>query len=238
MIPKALKPFAKCKLCELHKTRHELVFYRGDIPCDVLFIGEAPDKREDLFGEPFIGRSGELLDRWITEAEKAIRDDIKRGWGGFSPGFTHLSHGITNILACMSVTDGKHRPPTEEEARACSPRLQATILAANPKLIILLGPVAKKYYKMPTKLVGTPVVSLQHPVTVLKQGGIGSYPYDQNLLRLHEALETHVYGEKKEQRQQESSAGETQSPRRKTSYKRDANQKVTVGKAKRGTRKS
>jgi len=238
ILDKAIKPFAHCKLCDLHKTRHELVFYRGDIPCDVLLVGDAPSKHEDLYGEPFIGRAGDVLDSWLTEIEKAIRDDIRRGWGGYSPGFTRLSYGITNILACVPLTEKSSiRPPNEDEAKACSPRLQATMLAANPKLIVLLGSIAKKYHKMPTKLAAIPVVSIQHPTYVLKQGGIGSYTYDQNLLRLHEALETHVYGKEKDQCQQEPSTGKPEIPRRQASRQRRTNQKVTVRKTSHRARK-
>ena len=51
----------KCRKCALHKTRTNVVFGHGPVPCDLMFIGEAPGEQEDLQGLPFIGRAGQLL---------------------------------------------------------------------------------------------------------------------------------------------------------------------------------
>lgn len=194
-LKKVVRDWQGCMKCPLHKTRHEIVFYRGDAPCDVLFLGEAPGKDEDLFGEPFIGRAGQLLDQWIEDSKAELLTNHSDN--GYEWRAAHYTFGITNVIACKPTDDkGKIRPPNKEEAIACSRRLIDTIAAASPKLIILLGQVAKKYHKIPAGLENVPVVEIQHPAYVLRQGGIGSYSYDSNLLKLVEALETHLYGQK------------------------------------------
>lgn len=205
-LKKVVKDWQGCTKCPLHATRHEIVFYRGEAPCDVLFLGESPGKDEDLFGEPFIGRAGKLLDQWIEDSQQEIcrtlNEEAQRAKSCIyyhNAGSDIYTFGITNIIACKPTDDkGKIRPPSKEEAAACSRRLIDTISAANPKLIILLGQVAKKYHKIPAHLANVPVVELQHPAYVLRQGGIGCYAYDSNLLKLVEALETHLYGQKEE----------------------------------------
>lgn len=187
-LKKVVKDWRGCTKCPLHLTRHEMVFYRGEAPCDVLFIGDVPSKQDGIYGEPFIDNAGKLLDQWIDDSRvECILDG-------------HLADhffGICNILACKPPElNSKVRPPSKEEAASCSRRLIDTISAANPKVIVLLGSVAKKYHKIPAHLETIPVVELQHPVHVLRQGGIGSYAYDSNLLKLVEALETHLYGQK------------------------------------------
>ena len=192
-LKKVVKDWRGCTKCPLHLTRHEMVFYRGEAPCDVLFIGDVPSKQDGIYGEPFIDNAGKLLDQWIDDAEQEIITDLQ------PLHFLGISIGICNILACKPPElNSKVRPPSKEEAVSCSRRLIDTISAANPKVIVLLGSVAKKYHKIPAHLESIPVVELQHPAHVLRQGGIGSYAYDSNLLKLVEALETHLYGQKEE----------------------------------------
>jgi hypothetical protein len=59
-----------CRRCELCRSRQRVVFGRGSIPADVLLIGEAPGRTEDIRGVPFIGAAGELLDRALSEMGK------------------------------------------------------------------------------------------------------------------------------------------------------------------------
>lgn len=167
-----------CRRCPLAETRREIVFFRGVLPCDVMFVGEAPGKTEDLTGDPFVGRAGDLLNHWIKDAEQEFGRPF--------------SYGVTNIVACIPLdAHGKIRQPDKDEAKACSPRLKQTFLAAQPKLVVLLGQVAKKHYKMYEELDIKEVVELQHPAYVLRQGGVGVYAYESNLLKLVRALETH-----------------------------------------------
>lgn len=111
-----------CKLCDLHKERNNIVWYRGTKTenVDVLFIGEAPGKEEDLTGKPFVGRAGKVLDKWIEEAELT-------------------SYAIVNIVKCRPSNNRKPNPP---EIRACLPYLIKQIDEMNPRIIVSLGAVS------------------------------------------------------------------------------------------------
>jgi DNA polymerase len=108
-----------CKRCSLHKTRISIVWQRGTAykDVDVLFIGEAPGKDEDLRGEPFVGRAGQILDKWI--------EDI---------GLTN--YNIINIVKCRPPGNRKPRP---DEIRSCLPYLIKQIQQFDPKIIVALG---------------------------------------------------------------------------------------------------
>lgn len=110
-----------CKLCDLHKTRNNIVWYRGtsEKDVDVLLIGEAPGRDEDLTGKPFVGRAGVILDKWIKEAELT-------------------NYAIINIVKCRPPMN---RKPTPSEIRACLPHLVKQIDDMNPKIIVALGAV-------------------------------------------------------------------------------------------------
>jgi uracil-DNA glycosylase len=116
---------AACKACPLHKTATNLVFGVGNPAAEIVFVGEAPGEDEDLQGEPFVGRAGQLLTR-IIRAMGLAREDVY----------------IANIL--------KHRPPNNrnplpEEVRACTPWLDRQIDIIRPKVIITLGKFSTEY---------------------------------------------------------------------------------------------
>ena len=113
---------ATCTKCELHRTRTQTVFGTGDRHADLLIIGEAPGRDEDLRGEPFVGRAGQLLNAMLL----AI-------------GFQREQVYIANILKCRPPNN---RDPRIEEAAACSPYLQAQIELIRPKVILALGRIA------------------------------------------------------------------------------------------------
>lgn len=183
-----------CNDCGLGTKAHSHVFFRGECPCEVLFIGEAPGKDEDLQGVPFIGRAGDTFNALLDEAKKELYASATMKVDNPFYGF---SYGVTNILVCRPVgSDGKDRTPRKDEAKSCSPRLSDTIKACNPKLIILLGRSAENYYKMVEGVVSSSVVHLEHPAFINYNGGIGSSKYDSVLVRLVDMLEKHLYGEK------------------------------------------
>jgi uracil-DNA glycosylase len=111
-----------CTKCELHQSRTQTVFGTGDRHADLLIIGEAPGRDEDLRGEPFVGRAGQLLNAMLL----AI-------------GFQREQVYIANILKCRPPNN---RDPRVEEAAACSPYLQAQIELIRPKVILALGRIA------------------------------------------------------------------------------------------------
>lgn len=155
-----VRAWLSCQQCELSNTRAHVVLARGQVPCDVLFIGEAPGESEDVHGIPFIGPAGKLLDRIV---EKSL--------AGFEP----LRKAYTNIVACYPPKhDGKHQPPLPEEIRACAPRLVEFVRIADPRMIVCVGGLAKDNLKksVPAAYDGTLrrlciIVDIAHPSSIL-----------------------------------------------------------------------
>jgi len=114
-----------CTRCPLHKQgRKQIVFGVGNPNADLMFIGEAPGADEDLQGEPFVGRSGQLLTNMI----KAM-------------GLSRQQVYIANIIKCRPPGN---RAPERDECATCSPFLMRQIEAVKPKAIVALGAVAAK----------------------------------------------------------------------------------------------
>lgn len=112
-----------CRLCALAATRTKSVPGVGnaDSP-EVMFVGEAPGRDEDLRGEPFVGRAGQLLDKMIV-----------------GMGFSREEVFIANVLKCRPPDN---RTPTPEEMARCLPFLRRQIALVRPKTIVALGATA------------------------------------------------------------------------------------------------
>ena len=113
---------AVCTQCPLSQTRHRPVMGRGDHHADLMLIAEAPGGQEDQQGIPFVGRSGEILDRLLHDCGLK-REEIY----------------ITNILKCHPPGN---RDPREEEKEACLPYLKYETFLLKPRIIVCLGRVA------------------------------------------------------------------------------------------------
>ena len=120
-----------CTKCpHLAAFRHTVVFGVGNPSADLMFVGEAPGADEDLRGEPFVGRAGELLTR-IIETMGFKRSDVY----------------IANVLKCrpdMPKGSSGNRQPTPEEMQTCLPYLRAQIEIIQPKIMVALGGVAMR----------------------------------------------------------------------------------------------
>ncbi len=113
---------SSCTKCELHASRTQTVFGVGNKNADLLIIGEAPGRDEDLQGEPFVGRAGQLLNAMLA----AI-------------GFQRDQVYIANILKCRPPNN---RDPKPEEAEACDSWLRQQIELIQPVVILVLGRIA------------------------------------------------------------------------------------------------
>jgi phosphopantothenoylcysteine decarboxylase/phosphopantothenate--cysteine ligase len=113
---------APCTACALHQGRTRTVFGSGDAKADILFIGEAPGRDEDLQGEPFVGKSGQLLTK-IIGAIGFARDQVY----------------ICNILKCRPPNN---RDPLPEEVACCEPYLKQQLEIIRPRVICCLGRIA------------------------------------------------------------------------------------------------
>ncbi|MFT5700142.1 MAG: uracil-DNA glycosylase family 4 [Desulforhopalus sp.] len=115
----------KCTNCPLHETRKNSIVGEGNLNAEILLVGEAPGADEDRVGRPFIGKSGQLLDK-ILEA----------------CGFTRETHiFISNIVRCRPPGN---RVPTRTEVQTCLPYLLEQIELINPQIIITLGATSLK----------------------------------------------------------------------------------------------
>ena len=153
-----------CHQCVLAKTRNKVVFGKGNKNSNILIIGEAPGKEEDLTAEPFVGRAGKLLTE-ILLSIKLTRDDVY----------------ITNTVKCRPP---ENRNPSSDEIESCASYLDQQINLISPKVIILLGKIAaerilnssepmaslrkKIYYYKDTKI---PTLVFYHPAYLLRSPG-------------------------------------------------------------------
>lgn len=112
-----------CQRCPLHTTRHNVVFGQGVENAEVLFVGEGPGQSEDEQGLPFVGRSGQLLDKYLF----AI--DLDRASNCY----------IANIVKCRPP---RNRDPLNTEQDACIGYLRAQTALIRPKIIVCLGRIA------------------------------------------------------------------------------------------------
>lgn len=114
-----------CEKCSLCKTRTQTVFGVGNINADLVFVGEAPGADEDMQGEPFVGKAGQLLTDIIVKGMKMKREDVY----------------ICNVLKCRPPNN---RNPNPEEMSMCEPYLIRQLSLIRPKVICALGGVASK----------------------------------------------------------------------------------------------
>ncbi len=126
-----------CTKCALSKTRTNAVSGEGCSDADILFIGEAPGRNEDLQGRPFVGRAGKLLDELLQSID-----------------LTRETVFITNIIKCRPP---KNRNPKTAEITKCTPYLDAQINCITPTVLVPLGTfatrfVCEKYGKMFTSI--------------------------------------------------------------------------------------
>ncbi len=114
-----------CTRCKLHKQgRKQIVFGVGNPHADLMFVGEGPGADEDIQGEPFVGRAGQLLNNMI-KAMGIRREDVY----------------IANIVKCRPPGN---RTPERDECETCSPFLMRQIAVVKPKIVVALGAVAAK----------------------------------------------------------------------------------------------
>jgi DNA polymerase len=111
-----------CTRCKLHSGRTHIVYGVGNPEATVMFVGEGPGADEDLQGEPFVGRAGQLL----TQIIKAM-------------GFAREEVYIANVVKCRPPGD---RNPEPDEIAQCEPFLHAQIAAIRPRVLVALGKFA------------------------------------------------------------------------------------------------
>ncbi|MEM1873317.1 MAG: type-4 uracil-DNA glycosylase [Acidilobaceae archaeon] len=119
----------ECRRCPLAESRTRAVPGEGSLRARVMLVGEAPGRREDEEGRPFVGAAGKLLTA-LLESIGVRRSDVY----------------ITNVVKCRPPNN---REPTEDEVKACNPFLRRQIELVKPKAIVALGRIAgRTLYEM------------------------------------------------------------------------------------------
>lgn len=171
---------------------------RGTLPCDVLFVGEAPGDAEDVLGRPFCGPAGHLLDSIVKKALSGVMlgagamtdEDISDG--------EPVRCAFCNLVGCIPRdpdTGGKAGQPDVESIMTCAPRLQEIIGMARPRLVVAVGALAngwlKPGYKNPVQLPrGVAFIEILHPAYILRQNTANQgFLRQQQAIKLRSAVE-------------------------------------------------
>lgn len=112
-----------CTKCELCKQRTNVVFGAGNRNAEVMFIGEGPGQQEDLLAEPFVGKSGKLLDSMLAKIDLYRTKNIY----------------IANMVKCRPP---QNRDPLPQEQDACIDWLRNQVMLIKPKIIVAVGRIA------------------------------------------------------------------------------------------------
>jgi DNA polymerase len=179
---------AVCVKCpHLAARRHTVVFGVGNPEAKLMFVGEAPGEEEDLQGEPFVGRAGQLLTKMIT-----------------AMGLTREQVYIANIVKCrpdMPPGASGNRKPTKQEMETCVPYLRAQIDVIKPTVMVALGATAVEGLLGPVGTIGslrgkfleyrsTPLMPTYHPSYLLRnQSNTEKRKVWEDLLKVMERLE-------------------------------------------------
>lgn len=178
--------WAGCQRCGLCHTATNHVIGTGTLPCDILWIGEAPNNADNDSGLPFSGKTGRVLQYLIEHTKTRLRRSSKITW--------NYTSAITHLLACLP-TDGKasthfqgrvYRTPKPAEIDTCSPRLQQFVQFANPKGIIFIGVTAARFGKPLVEVTLNTIFSkenwpliheIEHPSFINRSGSFAGTAY-------------------------------------------------------------
>ena len=149
-----------CCRCDLCETRTNVVVGVGNPRSKVMFIGEGPGENEDLQGEPFVGRGGQLLDKMLAAVDLDRKTNVY----------------IANIVKCRPP---KNRDPLPEEQEACIGWLRNQVALIRPKIIVCLGRIAAMRIIKPAMKItrehgqffeknGTLMMATLHPAALLR----------------------------------------------------------------------
>jgi uracil-DNA glycosylase len=151
-----------CTRCALSERRTQVVFGVGNPRAPVMFVGEGPGREEDRLGEPFVGRSGKLLDKLMVQ----------------EMGLDRRGCYIANVVKCRPPDN---RDPLPDEIASCRPYLEAQLEIINPTVVVTLGNFATRLLLDTTEGIrrvrgraypfrGGHLVPTYHPAAALRGG--------------------------------------------------------------------
>ena len=152
-----------CRRCPLADTRTNVVFGVGPETAEILLVGEGPGEQEDLTGEPFVGRAGQLLDEMLSLVGLSRRHNVY----------------IANVVKCRPP---QNRDPLNTEQDACIGYLRRQVALLRPRIIVCMGRVAANRlihedYKITqehgqwVEKAGIHMTSIYHPAALLRDVG-------------------------------------------------------------------
>ena len=158
-----------CLACPLGKTRKNIVLGMGNPNANIVFVGEAPGKEEELQGLPFVGRSGKLLDKMLASINLS-RENVY----------------ILNVLKCRPP---ENRNPVQMEIDKCEPYLKKQLKIIKPKLIVALGRISamtllkskESLSSMRSKILkyeGIDFLVTYHPAALLRNPNFKKYAWE------------------------------------------------------------
>lgn len=173
---------SSCSRCRLSARRTNVVFGTGNPNAQLMFVGEGPGEQEDLQGLPFVGRSGQLLDRLMLEEIGITREDCYIG----------------NVVLCRPPGN---RDPLPDEIEACHPYLEAKLDLIQPKVVVTLGNFATRALLGTTEGISRLrghvypyrsgyLVPTFHPSAALRGGSTVVAQMRADLVRAKEVLQT------------------------------------------------
>ena len=174
-----------CTLCRLAEGRTQVVFGEGDPHAGLMVVGEGPGREEDLQGRPFVGRSGQLLDKLLLEEAGLERSQVYIG-------------------NCVKCRPPNNRDPLPDEIAACRPYLDRQVELIGPVVILTLGNFASKTLLGTTEGItklrgrtypfpgpsGAVVVPTFHPAAALRGGGEVVAKMRADFVRARQTLDT------------------------------------------------
>jgi uracil-DNA glycosylase family 4 len=175
----------QCTRCPLAAGRTNVVVGEGDPHAGLLVVGEGPGRDEDLQGRPFVGRSGQLLDRLLAEEAGLARAEVY----------------IANVVKCRPPNN---RDPAPEEIAACRPYLEQQVRLIAPAVVLTLGnfstrllldtkdPISRlRGRAFPYGPAGAVLVPTFHPAAALRGGGEVLAQMRADFVRAKHALAEH-----------------------------------------------
>jgi DNA polymerase len=176
-----------CTLCPLAKGRTQVVFGVGAPMADLLFVGEGPGREEDLQGRPFVGRSGQLLNRLLAEEAGLPRAQVY----------------IANVVKCRPPGN---RDPLPDEIAACRPYLEQQLALIEPLVVVTLGNFATRLLLDTSRGItqlrgrsyafgqdGAVLLPTYHPAAALRGGGDVVARMRADFVRARAALDAAVH---------------------------------------------
>ncbi|HJV62030.1 MAG TPA: uracil-DNA glycosylase [Albitalea sp.] len=168
---------AACTACKLCKGRRQTVFGIGHPRAQWMIVGEAPGEQEDIQGEPFVGKSGQLLDNMLRALGLSRHATPSQGQGAAAPlGDPARQVYIANTLKCRPPGN---RNPEPDELAQCEPFLIRQIALVQPKLILAMGRFAVQSLLRSSEPIGrlrgrvhryqgVPLIVTYHPAYLLR----------------------------------------------------------------------